>query len=403
MDNEVMADRYVINNSVAKNTQYTVQTDYIHPLKNNQKIEGGLKAILRRAHSDFQSRQRSTSAEDYKLNTENTDFFRYDQDVYSVYGSYSFKKNKTTFRLGARLEHTNVDGSFTAAGSKVVQNYTNVLPNIQASTRFSNAFSMVINYSDRIQRPFIQNLNPFRNNNDPRNISFGNPNLDPQVIHSLSVQARLSKGGTFVGLTFTGSYSNNMIVQYATYDRTTGVTTTTSGNVGEEMGFSANGNINTKITKDWTVFVNGNIRYSRIKNKMMPSQIGSGYGGNANLNSTYTLNKRFYISSYAGFFRAPIALQTTYPLNLWYGIQGGYKFMGEKLSVSFGLSNFFEKDRDFITRTVDPAFTFTSTSTMPFRGFSFSVNWSFGKLSENVSKKKGVQNDDLLSSGNSNN
>jgi hypothetical protein len=194
-----------------------------------------------------------------------------------------------------------------------------------------------------------------------------------------------------------------MIVQYATYDRTTGVTTTTSGNVGEEMGFSANGNINTKITKDWTVFVNGNIRYSRIKNKMMPSQIGSGYGGNANLNSTYTINKRFYISSYAGFFRAPIALQTTYPLNLWYGIQGGYKFMGEKLSVSFGLSNFFEKDRDFITRTVDPAFTFTSTSTMPFRGFSFSVNWSFGKLSENVSKKKGVQNDDLLSSGNSSN
>lgn len=402
MDNEMVPDRYVINNSVAKNIQYTVQTDYVLPLKNNQKLEGGLKAIFRDAHSNFQSRQRSTATEDYKVATDNTDFFQYNQNVYGAYGSYSFKKDKSTFRLGARVEHTTTDGDFASATTRVKQAYTNLLPNIQMTTRFSNAFTLVLNYSDRIQRPFIFNLNPFRNNNDPKNISFGNPNLDPQVIHTLSVQTRLSKGGTFAGITFTGSYSNNMIVQYASYDAATGVTSTTSGNFGEEIGIGANGNFSTKIGEKWSFFANGGVRYSRIRNKMMPSQVGSGYGGNANINSTYTINKRFNLSGYWGFFRAPITIQTTYPLNLWYGLNVGYKFFNEKLTVSGGVSNFFQKDRDFVTRTIDPAFTYTSTSTMPFRGFSISVNWSFGKLSENVSKKKGVNNDDLLGGGNGN-
>jgi len=32
-----------------------------------------------------------------------------------------------------------------------------------------------------------------------------------------------------------------------------------------------------------------------------------------------------------------------------------------------------------------------------------SLSWNFGKLTENVSKKKGVNNDDLIGGGNSNN
>jgi outer membrane receptor protein involved in Fe transport len=276
------------------------------------------------------------------------------------------------------------------------------MPNLQATTKFSNSFTTVVSYSDRLQRPFIWNLNPFKNNNDPRYISFGNPNLDPQVIHSLSVQTRLTKGKTFAGLTFTGTYSNNMIVQYATYDPVAGVTSTTSDNLGKELSFSVNGNFSTKINDKWNVFVNGNVRYNRVENKLMASQVNSGVSGNVNLNSTYTINKRFNVSGYAGFFRAPVSIQTSYPLNLWYGLNAGYKLFKEKLTVSMGALSFLKKEWDYRLVTHDPAFTYTSSSIMPFRGFTVSLNWSFGKLTENVSKKKGVSNDDLLGGGNSN-
>ena len=148
--------------------------------------------------------------------------------------------------------------------------------------------------------------------------------------------------------------------------------------------------------------LNGSVRYNKVKNRFDAAQSNSGFGGNANLNTTYSFSKRFNASAYAGYYRAPVTIQTSYPFNLWYGINAGYKLFDEKLTLSVGISNFLRKEWDYEMKTVDPNFTYTSTSTMPFRGLSFSVNWSFGKLKENVSKKKGVTNDDLLGRGQGN-
>ncbi|HEY0040803.1 MAG TPA: hypothetical protein VGB71_09080 [Flavisolibacter sp.] len=52
-------------------------------------------------------------------------------------------------------------------------------------------------------------------------------------------------------------------------------------------------------------------------------------------------------------------------------------------------------------RTIDPSFEYVST-TSPFRAWSFSLTWNFGKLTESVSKKKGVTNDNQLSTGGGN-
>lgn len=402
MDNPVAADRYVINNSEANNKQYTIQSDYILPLKNTRKLETGVKAVIRKAASDFEGQIKTTAAEEYQQNLSNTDRFRYNQNVWGAYSSYSFKTGKTTFRLGARVEHTSVDGNFITSKTKVQQAYTNLLPNLQASTKFSNAFTTVLTYSDRIQRPFIQNLNPFRNDNDSRFISFGNPNLQPQTIHSLAVQTRLMMGKTFAGITFTGSYSNDMIVQYSSFDAAKGITSTTSDNAGKEWALSANGNFNTRVSDKFSVFLNGNVRYNRVENKFLAGQVNSGFSGNANLNTSYTISKLFTVSSYAGFFRAPVSIQTSYPLNIWYGIHAGYKMFNEKLTASFGISNFFEKERDWQLKTIDPAFLYVSTTTSPFRALSASLTWNFGKLTESVSKKKGVTNDDQLTSGQGN-
>jgi outer membrane receptor for ferrienterochelin and colicin len=394
-DNPVTTDRYVINNSEAVNKQYTIQADYVHPMKKDMKIEGGLKTILRRASSDFESMDRTSAGDSYKVNPSNTDFFNYDQNVYSAYASYSFKAKKTTFRLGGRFEHTGIDGNFASGATRVQQSYSNWLPNIQVSTK-AGATNLVFNFSQRIQRPFIWNLNPFVNNNDLRNISYGNPNLQPQLIHSLSVQARASKGGTFFGLTLNGTYSDNMIVQYSMFDPTTGVTSSTSGNLGEEIGINLSGNINAKISEKWNLSVQGNVRYSQVENKAMKGQKSSGYGGNANINSSYQFNKRFNVSGYWGYFRQPVTFQTTYPLNLWYGIGVGYKMFNDKINVSLGIASFLEKRRDWVTLTKDPAFQARSVSNAPFRGFSLGLTWNFGKMTENVSKKKGVTNDDLV-------
>ncbi|MBC7872857.1 MAG: TonB-dependent receptor [Ferruginibacter sp.] len=398
-----LTDRFIINNSIASNKQYTIQSDYIHPFKNNRKLETGVKAILRRASSDFESLIKYDPSHDFKINDSNTDNFNYDQDVYSVYSSYSFKAKKTTFRLGARVEHTSVDGDFSSSSTKVKQTYTTLLPNLQATTKLSNALTLVLGYNRRLQRPFIWNLNPFVNNNDSLNISYGNPGLGPQTINSFSVQTRIMKGGNFAGLTFEGSYSGDKILQYASFDPATGVTRTTSLNIGKELQLSITGNISAKINTDWNIFLNGNVRYNKVTNNKQAGQANSGIGGNANLNTSYKIGKKFTASGYAGFWRGPVTIQTKFPLNIWYGTGMGYKFFKEKLTASLMGSNFFQKNRDYRMVTTDPNFQTTSVTTMPFGGVALSLSWNFGKLTENVSKKKGVTNDDLLGNGQSGN
>lgn len=394
------SDRFIQNRSVAKNKQYTIQSDYIHPFKNSQKLESGVKAILRRASSDFTSQIKYDASENFKFNPANTDYFSYHQDVFSAYSTYSFKIKKTTLRIGARVEHTIVDGDFTSTTTKVKQDYTTLLPNLQLNFKVSKSTNMVLSYGKRLQRPFIWNLNPFVNNNDSLFISYGNPNLAPQTIHSVSSQVRINKGSNFAGITFTASYSDDMIVQYASFNPSTGVTSTTSANLGKELQLNLAMNMTLKPTQSWTVSLHGNIRHNNVKNKAVPDQSNSGLGGNANLNTNYSINKRFNVSAYAGFWRAPVTIQFRYPLNHWYGVNFGYKMFNEKLNVSVGANNFLLKTFDWKMTMVDPNFRTETTSTFPFRGLALSLTWNFGKLTENVSKKKGVNNDDLVGNGN---
>ncbi|HYF30061.1 MAG TPA: outer membrane beta-barrel protein [Chitinophagaceae bacterium] len=395
-------DRFVINNSLAKNNQYTIQSDFIQPLKNNQKLELGIKGILRRASSDFQSLVKYDENEDFTINEVNTDNFRYQQDVYSLYGSYGFKVGKTSFRLGLRTEHTEIDGDFISSNTKVVQSYTSFLPNVQSSTKFTNKYTLVATYSQRLQRPFIWNLNPFVNNNDSLNIFFGNPNLDAQTIHSLALQNRFMIGNTFFGITLTGSYSGNMITQYVSFDAPTGVSKTTSANIGKEFQLSLNGNLSTKFTESWTISINSNVRYNNIRNKLFTDQQNSGFGGNANINTSYAITKKFSVSSYFGFWRAPVTIQAYQRINIWYGSGMVYKLFKEKLSVNLSMANWGAKEREFRYTVKDPTFETRYVNKQPYRAIALSLTWNFGKLTENVSKKKGVSNDDLIGGGQSN-
>src|SRR6185312_8020032 len=148
---------------------------------------------------------------------------------------YSLRLKKSSFRIGVRVEYTDVNGDFISSNTKVKHDYTNLLPNIQFTNRVSPITTLVFGYTKRLQRPYIWDLNPFVNNNDSLNISHGNPDLGPQTSHGLSAQVRFAKGNTFAGINLDGSYSGNKIQQYTSFDPATGISTTTSLNIGREI------------------------------------------------------------------------------------------------------------------------------------------------------------------------
>ncbi len=389
-------DRYIVNTSYATNNQYTLQADNIIPLKNSGKLEGGLKAILRRASSDYESLIKYDETEDYKPNITNTDYFNYAQDVISAYSMYSWKLKKSSFRVGARLEYTTVDGDFVTTGTKVKQDYFTFLPNIQFTNKISQVTSLVLTYTKRLQRPYIWDLNPFVNNNDSLNISYGNPDLGPQTSNALNAQLRFGKGTTFAGINLEGSYSDNKIMQYSTFDPQTGITETTSLNIGKEFQSGLSLNFNTKITPKWSVYVNGSVRYSTITNNMDESQSNSGFGYFINMSMGYRFTDKLNVNTFVGLWQEPPSLQTTYPFRPWHNIALNYKVFKNKLNISLRAVNYYEKTRDFKTVTKDKNFYNQNIHTQNRRSGVLALTWNFGKLTENVSKKKGVTNDDVL-------
>jgi hypothetical protein len=388
-------DRFLVNNSYAINNQYTIQADHSLPIKTGR-LETGVKAILRRASSDFESLIKYDIDDKFEPNPANTDYFKYSQNVMSVYGMYSFKIKRSSFRFGARAEYTNVDGNFISSNTLVKNHYTTLLPNLQFSNKLSKLITLTLSYNKRLSRPYIWDLNPFVFNNDSLNISYGNPGLGPQTIHIVSAQVRYGKGTTFGGINLEGSYSGNKILEYTSYDAATGITKTTSLNIGKEFQGSINLNLNMKMTPKWSLFVNGSLRYSTVTNNANTAQKNSGFGSNFNFSTRYQFSPKFSISNYIGLWREPVTIQTTYPFNTWYNVAFNYKVFKGKLAISVRGVNFFEKDRAFKTIVKDPNFYSSNINTRVRRGAVLSVTFNFGKLTETVSKKQGVTNDDLL-------
>ncbi len=114
------------------------------------------------------------------------------------------------------------------------------------------------------------------------------------------------------------------------------------------------------------------------------------------LNTTYKFTSKFTVSTYLGFWKDPQTIQTTYPFNTWHNVAFNYKIFKDKINISLRAVNYFEKTHDFKTITKDQNFYNTNITTQLRRAAAMVLTWNFGKLTENVSKKKGVNNDDLL-------
>ena len=387
--------RYIINNNIAKNRQTTFQLDYIHPFNNKSKLEAGLKTILRRASADYESKIKYSELEKYEVDSTNSDHFKYDQNVYSFYLTYRFTIEKYNFRIGSRLEQTNVQGHFINSNTEVVQNYLTFMPSVFVSRKFNKTHTLSLSYNKRLTRPYIWDLNPFVNNTDSLNLYFGNPGLEPELYHAIEFAYTVLKGKTNINIRLTESFSNTQIARYSSFNDITGVTSWTSDNIGSYSSTGLSGNITVSPTTKWRINTNLGLRYDFVRNTQNQAQKNQGLGGYGSVNSNYDFNKKFSASVSGHMGRAPVQLQGRYGNNYFYGLGAQYKFLKNKLSLSVNANNIFEKEQVWKSYFKDANFQTQQWNYRPARSVNIGLRWNFGKLTENVSRKRGVSNDDL--------
>ena len=133
--------------------------------------------------------------------------FDFTEQIRSGYINYKKSFGNWVLQAGLRLENSPSDGSLyfkmngTDSTENIRRNYTNLFPSFSASVKPIENHSFSIGYARRIDRPAYQDLNPFVYLLDELSFWQGNPFLQAQLTHRISLQYAY-KSSTVISLAF---------------------------------------------------------------------------------------------------------------------------------------------------------------------------------------------------------
>lgn len=175
---------YVKTISVIKPEIFSGQADLELPFSFGT-IETGAKYTHFKNISDLSYSTLQNSG--WMINPSRTNIFRYQEK--NMAGYVSIAKDfdtKWQTKFGVRYESTYVDGLTPSTGERNKYNYGQWFPSaFVAYKEDKNAYS--ISYSRRINRPDMDNLNPFRWYSNTNSYSSGNPLLQPSYINNYEI------------------------------------------------------------------------------------------------------------------------------------------------------------------------------------------------------------------------
>lgn len=163
-----------------------IRTDYVQPITDSLKLEAGFHFTGRGILNDFYS---ETNANDgaFAPNTALNNEFIHQQDVYASYLILGRQYKKLGVQAGLRLESTQIDAKLITTNESFNQDYLTLFPTAHFSYQLKKMDELQLSYSRRINRPEVQELNPFVSPTDAYTIQTGNPFLKPEFIHVLEL------------------------------------------------------------------------------------------------------------------------------------------------------------------------------------------------------------------------
>jgi hypothetical protein len=377
----------------AGSREHTFQLDYVHPVK-QLTIEGGTKAILRSNFSLASGQQ--LLPQGYVDDATRRNDFDYSQDVYSIYNSYQLKLSKWTVKAGARLEHTRIDANFITNNTPLKMDYTNIVPAISAMHNLANNQSITFGYTSRLERPYIQQLNPFIDRINVQYITTGNPNLRPvtsqliELTHTKTGKGTLSNKISYM-------YTGNSIVPVLSV--VNGISTNTYANVGTIKTLRWNISGNYALTKQLNLNFNSGLFYVWITGPYN-GQIYRNQGIRTNTfgNLTYRPMEGWTFGASGGYNRRYINLQGGSNDYVYSSVSSSKTFWSKKATLTAVINNPYQKIYDFKNYSDTPDFYQSNTSNQIYRTFNISFSYKFGHLSGDIKKnQRNINNDDKSS------
>ncbi|MDD3079423.1 MAG: TonB-dependent receptor [Paludibacter sp.] len=402
------------SNNTASSNEHTFQADYANPVAKGQTIEMGTKYIIRLNNSQTDESYEYfdfTGTYPYEpyIHADSLSSFDNNQDILGTYLSYTGNFGKWSLKGGLRYEYTWLNAEFDNSDQNFSTDYGALVPSAIITYRLTDMQSLKLGYNKRIQRPSIAYLNPYINRKDPSYISYGNPNLDPENSHSITLgySSFAMKYNLSAELAYT--FVNNAIEQYSFIPDGCTVQEATYANIGhnKQLGLNIFGNY--RGIKWLNAYINSNVNYVDLKsNDDMYNFSNSGFTGRLYLGGTFMLPRDFRLSMGGGGNLPQVNLQGSQ--SAFYFSYGAFSkdFLQKRLNVSL-VAVYLPKSHINVTTTGlnsstgETTFYQTTdvhlTSTTEFR---LNVSYRLGNLTAKVKKTRTtISNDDEKEKDNS--
>ena len=274
-----------------KNNQQQLSIDYTNPLSDNSKLEAGYSGSFTQLDMNFFGEYYDTAQHKFVKDIIKSNRFLYNENIHAFYATYQYSYSKFGYAAGLRAEPVSLRSNLVTKDSLISNNYFKIFPTLHLSYKLKNS-ELQLNYSKRVHRAEGDDLNPFPEYRDPRNLRAGNPKLLPEIIHSVEFGYKWqNKTFSFVPSLYYRYKQNGFTTVTIPINDSTLLTTqqnlSNDKSLGLELIFSA------KAAKFFSANLSSNFFYNTIDASSLGySNSKSIVSMSTNLNSTFVITKK---------------------------------------------------------------------------------------------------------------
>ncbi|HJV76954.1 MAG TPA: TonB-dependent receptor [Paludibacter sp.] len=384
-----------------ENKELEFKVDYTNKLTENSKLEAGWQSNV--------SNRLSTSTGINNVGNITIpsyyDNFDYNEQIHAGYLTYGNRIDKFSYQLGLRAEYmekksTNTTKAITNTGidtAQVIPSKTlfHLFPSVYLSYNLPNNAELQLNYTNRVNRPRGQQINPYRNFSDSTNITYGNPDLAPQ--YSSSMELNFVKSWNAQSLSASAYYhSTDNVIENVRFLHN-GVMESTFMNIAKSQNTGLELIAKNRLFRILNLTSSLNLYYSKLDSAIyknpynnsiqttIPGQ--SDFSWSANVLANFMLTKTFSGQITAEYESSQLIAQGKE--NAKYTVDLGVRktFLDRKLSLSMNVRDLLNSDKNKST-TSGSGFYQNSSSYFHGRMFGVTLSYNFGNMKAKQSEMK---------------
>jgi outer membrane receptor protein involved in Fe transport len=320
-----------------------LKAEYRRPLSGEAKLAAGYQ--LQVDDNDYDNRGLAGSGPGAATGVPSlTNRFRYGQTVNSLYGTYERPFGRLTVLGGFRAETVQVKTEQVTLSRTDHNDYARAYPSLHLSYDLGHSQQLTASYTQRVQRPDPNDLNPFRTYGEALVVTQGDPGLKPQEARAYEAGWQYKNGQTYY-LATAYFRDNKDATTDLVQDLGGGMLLRTKANLGRRRDGGLELTANGRLTAQLTYNISGNVYWTEIDATGLgvpKDRSATAFGGRGNLNWQATPQDVFQVNVSANArrllpqgYREPI-----YALNL------GYRHkVDEKLSAVVTVQDLFLSQR----------------------------------------------------------